>query len=447
MAHIFRTVVLSLLLLLILGLVKNYVVPIAQANSAPKQSIILSNKPMVEQVPASQGSCTTPPSGDFVLDQMQSWSSSANWSSDRGRLAGVALMSQGCRWIRAKAYRMIWTQANKDWILANNNNNTRRVEVIVHAFRQDSNDGCIYVETKAASPWIDSNFGVGAFQLFAKSGCIYPGFDKNEGRVVITRPDLIDITKKYAATFWWNDLSDRDLGEVPLAFGWQDSNHNNVASDDNVKKFCYSADEGRTWGTYVFEPWDCHNAAPVRLYRFPDWSGTSEGFTSRDNYLADNQTGDNTALSIRLNAGWRARLYTEPNYSGQNELINADDPDLSNNSTGISTSSIEAYTLGVAVYDAVNFGGSPHIFAGCDSNLSDNPIGDNHISSVRIPPGWRLRLWDGANYTGTKVVLQGIDDTNLSNNKSMDNRASSLCADSPQTQENLGEFEDWTDED
>jgi hypothetical protein len=49
-------------------------------------------------------------------------------------------------------------------------------------------------------------------------------------------------------------------------------------------------------------------------------------------------------------------------------------------------------------------------------------------------------------FAGTKVVLQGIDDTDLSNNKSMDNRASSLCADSPQTQENAGEFGDWTDE-
>jgi hypothetical protein len=257
---------------------------------------------------------------------------------------------------------------------------------------------------------------------------------------------LIDTTKKYATTFWWYDNNYRDLGEVPLAFGWQDSNHNDLAPDDNVKKFCFGADEGRTWGIYVFYPWDCHNAAPVRLYRFPDWLGTSEGFTSRDNYLADNQTGDNTALSIRLNAGWRARLYTEPNYNGQNELINADDPNLSDNSVGTSTSSIETYTLGVAVYDAPEFGSSPYVFAGCYDNLSNYPIGQNHISSVRIPPGWRLRLWDEVGFAGTKVVLQGIDDTDLSNNKSMDNRASSLCADSPQTQENAGEFGDWTDE-
>jgi hypothetical protein len=445
MSHHFRTLCFSLLLFSILALGKSNTSPIAEAQSRMNQSgSNLASNPITEQVPAAQGSCTTPPGGDFVLDQVQSWSSSENWSPDRGRLAGVGLMSQGCRWIRAKAYRMIWTQANKDWILANNSGNTRRVEIIVHAFRQDSNDGCIYITTKQDAAWLSSNFA--EYDIFAKSGCIYPGFSNNEGRVVITRPDLIDTTKKYAATFWWNDNNYRDLGEVPLAFGWQDLNHHDLAPDDNVKKFCFGADEGRTWGIYFRDPWDCHNASPVRLFAYTDMWGPSEGFSSRDNYLADNFIGDNVAISIRLNAGWRARLYTEANYSGQNELIDADDPDLSNNLVEDSTSSIETYTLGVAVYDAPEFGSSPHIFAGCDSNLADNPIGDNHISSVRIPPGWRLRLWDGASYTGTKVVLQGIDDTNLSNNKSMDNRASSLCADSPQTQENAGEFGDWTDE-
>jgi hypothetical protein len=190
MSHHFRTLCFSLLLFSILALGKSNTSPIAEAQTRMNQSgNNLASNPIIEQVRAAQGSCTTPPGGDFVLDQVQSWSSSANWSPDRGRLAGVGLMSQGCRWIRAKAYRMIWTQANKDWILANNNNNTRFVEVIVHAFRQDSDDGCIYIKTKAEQYWIESN-APGAVR-FAKSACIYPGFDQNEARVTITTPDLI----------------------------------------------------------------------------------------------------------------------------------------------------------------------------------------------------------------------------------------------------------------
>lgn len=454
MLHLLRPLCFLLLLFSILAVGKSFISPIAEANSGTIQSVSsLDADPITEQIPTAQGSCTTPPGGDFVLDQVQTWFSTASWSPNgpsanpnaiRGRLAGVAMISQGCRWLRAKAYRMRWTQENKDWILANNNSNTRRVEIIVHAFKQDSNDGCIYLTTQAAEGWIESNL----YRLgrYAKSACIYPGFNQNEARVIVTRPDMIDTTVKYYATFWWYDNNYRDLGEVPLAFGWQDSNHNNLAPDDNVKKFCFGADEGRTWAISAFPNWTCRNAAPVLLYPYVDWLGAPEGFSSRDNYLADNPTGDNTALSIRLNAGWRARLYTEANYNGQNELIDADDPDLSNNSVGTSTSSIEAYTLGVAVYDAPDFQSAPHIFAGCFDNLSNYPIGQNHISSVRIPPGWRLRLWDEVGFSGTKVVLQGIDDTNLSDNKSMDNRASSLCADSPQAQENAGEFGDWTDE-
>lgn len=181
-----------------------------------------------------------------------------------------------------------------------------------------------------------------------------------------------------------------------------------------------------------------------RLYPFPDWLGTSEGFTGRDNYLANNPIGDNIALSIRLFAGWRARLYTEPNYTGQSQLIDADDPDLSDNIVGTSTTSIDASTLGVAVYDQPSFGSTEHFFSGCDNDLSDNPIGENRISSVRIPPGWRLKLWDGKNKTGKKVVIQGIENADLAD--TIDNLASSLCADTPQDQESAGETEDWTTE-
>jgi hypothetical protein len=72
MLHLCRSLCFSLLLLSILALGKSYASPIVEANSAPNQSVVIPSNPVVEQVPAAQGSCTTPPSGDFVLDQMQS---------------------------------------------------------------------------------------------------------------------------------------------------------------------------------------------------------------------------------------------------------------------------------------------------------------------------------------------------------------------------------------
>lgn len=49
------------------------------------------------------------PLGDFVLDTVQRYYGNSNWSPNRqsgkrAKLSSVALMDQGARWIRAKAY-------------------------------------------------------------------------------------------------------------------------------------------------------------------------------------------------------------------------------------------------------------------------------------------------------------------------------------------------------
>jgi len=76
--------------------------------------------------------------------------------------------------------------------------------------------------------------------------------------------------------------------------------------------------------------------------------------------------------------------------------------------------------------------------------LADNLIGDNQITSVRVPPGWRLELYADANRGGKKLVFQGIDDANIWDNKNFNDTASSLCVVTPQVQQAQGEVGDWT---
>lgn len=61
------------------------------------------------------------PLGEFVLDTVQRYYGNSDWSPNRqsgkrAKLSSVALMSQGARWIRAKAYVLKWKQTEKDWI-------------------------------------------------------------------------------------------------------------------------------------------------------------------------------------------------------------------------------------------------------------------------------------------------------------------------------------------
>jgi beta-glucanase (GH16 family) len=57
------------------------------------------------------------------------------------------------------------------------------------------------------------------------------------------------------------------------------------------------------------------------------------------------------------------------------------------------------------------------------TQLIANGAKNNDISSVEIPSGWRLTLYDKANFSGDSLVVNGLDVYNLD---AMENRASSL---------------------
>jgi len=74
----------------------------------------------------------------------------------------------------------------------------------------------------------------------------------------------------------------------------------------------------------------------------------------------------------------------------------------------------------------------------------DDNVRSNQITSVRVPPGWRLELYDSTYEGGKKLVFQGIDDANIYNNKNFNDITSSLCVFTPAQQAANGEFGDWT---
>ncbi len=378
------------------------------------------------------------PLGDFVLDTVQRYYGNSNWSPNRqsgkrAKLSSVALMSQGDRWIRAKAYVLKWKQAEKDWILSHYSNNQLQVHVIFHAFHQDT-ASCIGVTTSSAPDWLDTNLPGGI--RFLKSNC--------EPRVRITNPAGIDVTHKYYFSAWFRDDSPRELDEIPLAFGWQTPDYHDAAPDDNVKKFCFGADEGRSWAPNALSIGTCRDGAPVLLNNSTYFLGTvTEGFTGQDNYLPDNEVGNDSVRSLKVNEGWQVTLFIDQNYGGLSETFTQWDPDLSNNAIGYGASSVRAIANGVTVYRDNDFNGTSEVFGdGCDPDLSNNAIGRYNITSVRVPPGWRLTLYDSTGCTGKKYVVQGIDDPWV-NYGGFNDKAVSLKVDMPQTQLNNGEVGDW----
>lgn len=454
MLHLFRTLCFSLLLLSILTLGKSYASPIAEANSAPTQSATVLGNPRTEQVPSSPTNSVY----DVIL-QFRSTHPSDNpqWSpstSKPGRLAGRTAMRGGERWIGAVAYNLRWTQQAIDWIVANNNGGGRFSELALHAFWQDSNGalnaGCISTFTQDTPGWVGTSIPDG--DPFHKDGCAIPGVtNQNEIRITLTIPGNLVAGTKYDTWVWWRDDPERDLGKVPLTFVWSnnDRDHTNVGEqfpDDNVKKFCFGDDEGKSWGPNVFNT-TCRDGAPVTLFSGTNHSETLNGFSGIDHWLPDNDIQNDNTRSVKANVGWEVRLYEHSNYVGTESIIVGDDPNLSNNQVGYGASSVKAVANGIAVFRDWNFTGTVEVFdasSNCDHNLSDNVIGDNSITAVLVPPGWRLELYDLPNEQGKELVIQGINQPNIHYNKRFNDITSSLCVFTPAQQAANGEFGDWT---
>jgi len=68
---------------------------------------------------------------------------------------------------------------------------------------------------------------------------------------------------------------------------------------------------------------------------------------------------------------------------------------------------------GVTLYADAGFRGKTEVLSNSDPDLRDNAIGNDQVSSIRVPAGYVVTLYSDVNYGGRWVVLRG-DESNLS---------------------------------
>ena len=121
----------------------------------------------------------------------------------------------------------------------------------------------------------------------------------------------------------------------------------------------YNPYQENTWGTGLGDV--CETAvrpaqvyqASATLYALNDYLGQDETFRESDPLLAGNIIGDNKASSLKVGAHTVAILYTRPSYQG-------------------------------ATYNSGTYGGSSDTILGDDITLSNNTVGEDTVSSIRL---------------------------------------------------------------
>ncbi len=133
------------------------------------------------------------------------------------------------------------------------------------------------------------------------------------------------------------------------------------------------------------------------LYRDLNFTGTSSSFSQEDTNLANDPLGDNQATSIRVqrlppdtpelacNGSEGVYVYEHPNFQGRCVRLTIDFPDLRTvgfDDTASSVRMVGSWTA--TLYRDLSFTGIASGFSQEDSNLANDPVGDNQATSIRV---------------------------------------------------------------
>ncbi|WP_437923916.1 hypothetical protein WMF37_33385 [Sorangium sp. So ce291] len=145
----------------------------------------------------------------------------------------------------------------------------------------------------------------------------------------------------------------------------------------------------------------------VVLHDLPDFSGVSQGFGIGRHNVADlTIIGNDRASSIRVPAGLRVTAFFNANfeegayvYTSDTDLVAAGTNGVSVSANDIISSIVVSQASDpqldvVTFYEHANFSGESFVY-GAGGNFLFNGPWNRRISSVRVPPGFKLTLYDG----------------------------------------------------
>jgi hypothetical protein len=143
-----------------------------------------------------------------------------------------------------------------------------------------------------------------------------------------------------------------------------------------------------------------HPSGRVVLYDLSNFSGISQGFGVGRHDLPNATTiGDNRASAIRVPAGLRVTAFIHGNFGGEARVFTADTVLVAAGFNDAISSIVVSHAsdpqLDVATfYEHASFSGERVVY-GVGSGLFYSTPWDQRVSSVRVPSGFKLTLYNG----------------------------------------------------
>ncbi|OBZ16443.1 Vps62-related protein [Bacillus sp. FJAT-26390] len=159
------------------------------------------------------------------------------------------------------------------------------------------------------------------------------------------------------------------------------------------------------------EPVNAAGQAPVTAYRDGNFTGVTQDFEAGLFNVAQLSTvGNDKISSIKIAPGYRVTLYKDSNFSGSYKVLYADTAwvdDLNDETSSMKVEWIGAVRMPVTAYSNSPYGGLEQAFGVGDHDWAElqGGVGNDSISSIRIAPGYKVTLYQNANFSGGTKVL------------------------------------------
>lgn len=248
---------------------------------------------------------------------------------------------------------------------------------------------------------------------------VYP-----EDMVTIFQGDLNDAYKSFSAGRYGMDelgIANDELSSIKIPYGFK------------VTLFEHAAFEGRslvltqTTRATTFVDNNFNNVTSSLLVeRLPvvtiyegDYTGASKSFPPGSYSLAELGIRDNELSSIRVSPDLRVKLFELDGKAGRSLTLTHDagtefltKNNFNNLTSSIEVESTEAPQLMVTLYD-YDFSGPSKKLAPGKYDHQDLGIGNNAISSISIPRGLRVTLFEHGAFEGRSMVIRKDASTRL----------------------------------
>ncbi|MFX1384965.1 MAG: beta/gamma crystallin-related protein [Promethearchaeota archaeon] len=142
----------------------------------------------------------------------------------------------------------------------------------------------------------------------------------------------------------------------------------------------------------------------IIIYQDQNYGGASQILTVGKYDVCELSIGDNKLSSLKVPEGFNVTLYECPGFSGNTMSLTSDTPNIGA-FDDITSSIIVFYRNSPIIYQDQNYGGNSQILTVGKYDVCDLTIGDNKLSSLKVPEGFNVTLYECPGFSGNTMSL------------------------------------------